>query len=83
MPCSVESVNRQVIENQLLTSLCDKSRVAILATEEDLEILIAALLLAENNRMAMPTKYKEMRADLEQLKAAAFPPNVRISSADK
>ncbi|MDA8106194.1 MAG: hypothetical protein M0Z71_12555 [Nitrospiraceae bacterium] len=74
-PCSVESVNRQVIENQLLTALDDKSKVAILASEEDLDTLIAALLLSENNRMAMSSKFKELRADLQQLKSAAFPPN--------
>ena len=69
MPCSVESVNRQVIENQLLTALDDKSKVAILATEEDLTMLIICLGFSTG------VKAKEMRADLQQLKAAAFPPN--------
>jgi hypothetical protein len=74
-PCSVESVNRQVIENQLLTSLCDKSKVAILATEDDLRMLINAL---KTHSMCYPgwaKKNSEYVADLEQLKSAAFPPN--------
>ena len=70
-PCSVESVNRQVIENQLLAALDDKSKVAILATEEDLTMLIICLGFSTG------VKAKEMRADLQQLKAAAFPPNDR------
>ena len=73
MPGSVESVNRQVIENQLLTALDDKSKVAILATEEDLTMLIICLGFSTG------VKAKEMRADLQQLKAAAFPPNVCMS----
>jgi hypothetical protein len=76
MPCSVESVNRQVIENQLLTSLCDKSKVAILATEEDLTLLIGALKCVSCHDPAARAA-KEMCADLQQLKAAAFPPNIR------
>ena len=73
--CSVESVNRQVIENQLLSALDDKSKVAILATEEDLTMLIICLGFSTG------VKAKEMRADLQQLKAAAFPPNAKSSHA--
>ena len=76
--CSAESVNRQVIENQLLTALDDKSRVAILATEDDLRMLINAL---KTHSMCYPgwaKKNSEYVAGLEQLKAAAFPPNNRI-----
>ena len=69
-PCSVESVNRQVIENQLLAALDDKSKVAILATEDDLKLLIAALRPMWANSAA-----REMCDDLCQLKDAAFPPN--------
>ena len=68
--CSVESVNRQVIENQLLAALDDKSKVAILATEDDLKLLIAALRPMWANSAA-----REMCDDLCQLKDAAFPPN--------
>lgn len=71
-PCTEERVPKQIIENQLLVALDDKSKVAILASKEDLDILICALFLAESNRMAMPLKYKEMRLDLEKLKKAAF-----------
>lgn len=77
MTCSVESVNRQVIENKLLTALDDKSKVAILATEDDLRMLINAL---KTHSMCYPgwsKKNSEYVADLEQLKAAAFPPNAK------
>ena len=67
--CSVESLNRQVIENQLLAALDDKSKVAILATEDDLVMLINALGFVTGD------KAWEFRADLQQLKSAAFPPN--------
>ena len=74
--CSVESVNRQVIENQLLTALDDKSKVAVLATDDDLKLLIAALRPMWSNSAA-----REMCDDLCQLKDAAFPPNDKLTDA--
>jgi len=68
----VEHATRQVIEKQLLTSLEDKSKVALLLTESEVDILISALFLSESNRMAMPSLYKAFRLDLEQLKREAF-----------
>lgn len=70
--CTEEHVSRSVIENKLLVSLGDKSKVALLLDKNDLDLIIGALLLSESNRMAMPTQYKEMRKGLEQLRAAAF-----------
>ena len=66
--CTVESVNRTVIDGQLLAALDDKSKVAILATVDDLNLFIEAL-----TPMWAHTKAQEMLADLKQLKMAAFP----------
>lgn len=70
-PCSVEPTSRQVIEGKLLAALDDKSKVAILATEADLNMLIDALLpiIAEQG---IHSKAYEYRRDLMQLKTAAF-----------
>jgi hypothetical protein len=70
--CTEENVGREVIANQLLISLEDKSKVALLITEKDLNLIIAALLLSETNRMAFNLAYRAMRLDLEQLRDAAF-----------
>ena len=67
-------MNRQVIENQLLAALDDKSKVAILATEEDLKLLITAL------RPMWASAAREMCDDLCQLKDAAFPPKAENSA---
>jgi hypothetical protein len=42
-PYAVELTSRQVIERKLLTALEDGNSVAILATKQDLEDMIAAL----------------------------------------
>jgi hypothetical protein len=69
----VELVNRQVIEKQLLNELSDKSKVAILATEDDLDVLICALaLVASFGVTGHVHKAKELRAGLQQLKQEAF-----------
>lgn len=73
-PNKVELVSHEVIENQLLNFLNDKSKVAILATEEDLDVLIAALaLVSQFGITAHSSKAKELRAGLRQLHREAFP----------
>ncbi len=67
-PNKVELVNHAVIERQLLTHLSDKSKVAILATEEDLDHLISALICHEMR----PNEPSDLRLGLEQLKREAF-----------
>lgn len=42
-PCSVERTTKQVIEHKLLAALDDETKVAILASKQDLEDMIAAL----------------------------------------
>lgn len=63
---TIEKTSRQVIENKLLTALNDSSQVAILATEEDLSIMIETLSQSER------LKAREMARDFEQLRKAAF-----------
>jgi hypothetical protein len=69
----IEPTKREVIENQLLTSLCDKSKAAVLFTESDLDLMISALMLARTNRMANMMRMDEFQKDLTELKNAAFP----------
>lgn len=66
---------REVIEGQLLAALDDKTKVAVLLTESDLDFLIAHLMLARTNRMGSMLKCDEWIADLTELKNAAFPNN--------
>jgi hypothetical protein len=61
--------SRQVIENKLLTALSDSSTVAILATEEDLRIMISALRGFE----PFHGKAVKMAEDYQLLLNAAFP----------
>ncbi len=69
-PCSVSSTRREVIENKLLTALDDEGKVAILASEADLNMLIESLGLAV--RMGKSGSVV-MQRDLMQLRDAAFP----------
>lgn len=71
-PNKVELVSHSVIERQLLVELSDKSKVAILATEDDLDTMIAALKLYECDRVPLSSKWSELRLSLEQLKREAF-----------
>lgn len=68
----VEYSKREVISDQVLTALDDKSKVAILCTQEDLDLLIQALysmhLLGPANR-----KRNRYLDDLKLLQAKAFP----------
>lgn len=67
-PCSVEQSSRRIIENKLLDSLSDDSKVALVCDLSDLNALIDAL-----SRMAAPTeKQASMRRDLMQLRKVAF-----------
>ncbi len=66
MSAEIEHTSRQVIENALLTALTEKAQVAILATEEDLNLLINAL----HNHCG--SKSKQMAEDFEKLRQAAF-----------
>lgn len=66
--------SHQVIEKQLLVALSDKTKVALLFTEADIESLIQALRYAEQTRLSGVPQWKEMREGLQELRNAAFPP---------
>ena len=84
--CSVERTPRSVIEKKLLTALGDESCVAILATKQDLEDMIAALCGYElgtwkGNVLSWEDYRKRCRSlsnDMTQLLHEAFPPNKHI-----
>jgi hypothetical protein len=72
MKTRIEHVSRSVIENKLLAALDDETgKVAILATENDLDLIVAAFTLASLDRMA-PPGLKEMLDDLKKLQKGAF-----------
>lgn len=58
---------RKVLERKLLTALNDETRVAILATCEDLDLLILAL--GDSTRQ----RARQYAEDLKKLRDAAFP----------
>jgi hypothetical protein len=64
-PNKVVQSSRRVIERKLLARLDDVGTVAILASKEDLDLLIRAL-----GRLGLPAQ--EMREGLEQLRREAF-----------
>lgn len=63
---TVEQSSREVIEHKLLTALSDGGQVAILATREDLSLLINAL------DQFGTVKGKQWSADLRRLRHEAF-----------
>jgi hypothetical protein len=74
-PGFVDRVGREVIENKLLAALSDDGVVAILASERDLSVMIAALEYAMLGNREQTRKARELAADMRKLKRAAFPPN--------
>lgn len=88
-PNKVERTSRQVIEHKLLTALEDGRTVAILASEQDLKDMIAALYgyeLAETKGNLLTwrehiNRRKNLAAGLTQLLQEAFPGNSPIPEA--
>jgi hypothetical protein len=73
--CTIKPTSRTVIENKLLARLEEKGTVAILANEQDLHLMIAALGVYAKTTYseALRQKALEMAADFEKLHSAAFP----------
>jgi hypothetical protein len=66
--------NREVIENQLLAALDDKTKVAILANEEDLSVMMLALTYAsKSGGEPFRGQCLSLVSDFSKLKHAAFP----------
>lgn len=72
MKCKEIYEPRQVIENQLLVALDDKSKVAIVADEKLLSLLIHALEECPIEFGYSVEYWKKALNDLKQLKKAAF-----------
>ena len=82
-PCSVERTPKTVIEKKLLAALDDDDKVAILASKQDLEDMIAALYgykigEREGNILSWEShmkRCKDLADGMSQLLREAFPPN--------
>lgn len=72
--CDEEFVPRQVIHERLLTALDEHGKVAILASERDLDLMIYALEMAARVCASASTleELSEFVRDLQQLKQSAF-----------
>lgn len=68
----IESSNQRKIESQLLSSLSDKSKVACIFDEEDLDALIDALEGHRDNIGILSDKQESLIRDLNQLKKVTF-----------
>lgn len=71
----VVRLGRSVMEKQLLVWLEDKSKVALLITEDDLNVLVMALDGFSDSLPGgheMESKCKDFAKDLQQLRKEAF-----------
>lgn len=66
-PCKVIRTNREILENKLLVGLNDHSKVAILATRDDLDLFIRGMRALSGDAAA-----EQFARDMEQLREAAF-----------
>jgi hypothetical protein len=71
-PCFEQHVPREVIKHRLLAALDDKDKVALITSEADLEMLIAALGQYESTASRYMDKARAFRLDLIQLHQAAY-----------
>jgi hypothetical protein len=73
-PNTIERTSRRVIERKLLEALSDESKVAILATEQDLRDMIHALECWQCvNNSAGWRRRNDLLAGMNQLLREAFP----------
>lgn len=73
--CSVVPTSRSVIEGKLLDALSNDGCVAILASEDDLNVMIAALEYAMLGNHKQTVAARDLAKDMRQLRKEAFPPN--------
>ncbi len=73
-PNKIVRTKKQVIEKQLLAALDDKTKVALLMDEKDLDLLIIALDFfgVKGPGLDATIAAKEMSKSLEQLRKEAF-----------
>lgn len=69
-----EYVKREIIDDQLLVAMDDKSKVAIVLDQEGLDLLISAVLQMQQPAGSEELKRKlgELVADMKQLRRQAF-----------
>lgn len=67
--------SRNVIESKLLDALSNDGCVAILASEDDLNVMIAALEYAMLGNKKQTIAARSLAKDLRRLRKEAFPPN--------
>lgn len=66
--CSIVPVSREIIGDQLLVALDDKSKVAVVCDQHDIELLMFAL----SSCRGLPMECGKMWQDLKKLRDAAF-----------
>ena len=73
-PNKVVPVRKEVIEHRLLVALNDQSKVAILAEEKDLDLLIAGMesLVQSDELRSNEVPFRDMLDSLKQLRKEAF-----------
>ncbi len=67
----IEKVDRELIENKMLAALDDSEVVAILATKDDLDLLIRSV----DAYASITTRGRDLADDLKKLRQAAFSGN--------
>jgi hypothetical protein len=68
-PCTVERTDSALIGDQIMVSLSDKSKVALVLDVHDLNAIIDALA----NVPCQSSKQRAILRDIEQLRDVAFP----------
>jgi hypothetical protein len=73
-PCTVETATRPMIDKQIMTSLQDGDKAAILCTREDLDLMIEAFERAYSQEPVQISRFAAFLADLRQFRDATFGP---------
>jgi hypothetical protein len=77
----VVPASRSVIEGKLLDALSNDGCAAILASEDDLNVMIAALEYAMLGNHKQTIAARALAKDMRQLRKEAFPPNNTLRDA--
>lgn len=76
-PIKPEYTKREVIEDKLLAAITDEGKAAILATEDDLKLMVTAFRLAEQHANGVGNyererKFYQYGQDLQTLLNSSF-----------
>lgn len=73
MKIGIITRNREIIQNKLLESIQDGKKVALILSQEDLDIIITALYLgAKASNPVWKARLESMENDLLNLRSQAF-----------